>query len=94
MTQMHEFFQADPANLKLDETDFITEKRMEWFDVEIDRVYWRQCYSYILCSTIAFFEKTRSDYRNTPAGNQREKRGMVLTGVQGSGGQSLVPSLL
>ena len=81
--QMKSFFETHVKDLQLDSEGFIAVKWMSWFDVEINRVFWRSCYSYILCSTIAFFEKAHKDYVNGEV--RREKRSMVLTGVQGTG---------
>ena len=58
---------------------------MSWFDVEISSVYWRQCYSYILCSTIAFFEQVHKEYAQAQPDEDRKKNTMVLTGVRGTG---------
>ena len=59
---MEKFFKQDATKLEIDKKDHITVERMEWFDVQLSRVYWRSCYSYILCSTIAFFENGQKRY--------------------------------
>ena len=82
---MQVFFDQDISLLKVNEKRFIQVKRMEWFDYEIRSVYWRHCYSYILCSTIAFFEKAHQEYANAKQDDDRKKSTMVLTGVQGTG---------
>ena len=62
---MQKFFDQDVSRLKLDGQRFMEVERMSWFDNEIDRVYWRCCYSYILCSTVAFFEQVHQVYYAT-----------------------------
>jgi hypothetical protein len=59
-----------------DDSHFIKMEAMEWTREKIDAVYWRACYSYILCSTIAFFEDGVTS---------NKKRSMALTGAQGTG---------
>jgi len=82
----HKFFVQNVAELQLDETDNLNVERMEWFDIEISRIYWRPCYSYIICSTIAFcFERVYNTYESAGPRDVRQKNSMVLTGVQGTG---------
>ena len=85
MTAMKEFFNQNIAELELDEEDHMRVKRMGWFDLGITLVYWRQCYSYILCSTIAFFEKAHEDFVGATDDEAQEFNTMILTGVQGTG---------
>lgn len=79
------FFSQEVSQLQLDKTDHVNVERMEWFDVEVSRIYWRPCYSYILCSTIAFFETIYRNYQTAGPHDVRQKNSMVLTGVQGTG---------
>lgn len=82
---MQKFFDQDVSLLVLDAQRYIQVERMSWFDNEIATVYWRHCYSYILCSTVAFFEQVHKVYVNAKQGEDRSKNTMVLTGVQGTG---------
>ena len=81
---MNDFFSQNIAELKLDEDDHVAVSRMLWFDEHIASIYWRRCYSYILCSTIAFFEKA-FDANNTadPNQNQGQWQSLVLTHGRG-----------
>lgn len=82
---MQEFFSQDVTKLELDNEDHIRVKRMPWFDVKIPLIYWRQCYSYILCSTIAFFENVHEQFVGASADEVQKNNTMILTGVQGTG---------
>ena len=82
---MRKFFNQNVTELELDEEDHVKVERMEWLDVQIPLVYWRQCYSYILCSTIAFFEKVHKEFSEAADDEVREYNSMILTGVQGTG---------
>lgn len=82
---MEAFFNQKVLDLKLNEDLFIVVERMRWFVSEISEIYWRQCYSYILCTTIAFFQDAYDSYANAKVSEPRCKRAMALTGVQGTG---------
>ena len=85
VTSMKEFFDQEVAELKLDGEDHMRVKRMGWFDVKVPLIYWRQCYSYILRSTIAFFERVHEDFVTATDDQVQKDSTMILTGVQGTG---------
>lgn len=57
---------------------------MRWFDHEVSSIYWRQCYSYILCPTVAFFTTVHKAYVDA-GDNGPRKNTMLITEVQGTG---------
>jgi hypothetical protein len=76
---MQDFFcktELSQLTFDADDSRFIKMEAMGWTREKIDAVYWRACYSYILCTTIAFFEDGVTS---------NKKRSMALTGAQGTG---------
>lgn len=72
------FSDQDTNSLALDQNGHIEVPRMGSFDSKISHVFWRPCYSYILCSTIALKER----FIAGSTGRPQEAR---CTGVQGTG---------
>ena len=76
------------------ESNFINISALSWTMSQVQAVYWRSCYSYILCSTIAFFEDAFDEAeKERIAGKTVRYRSMALTGVQGTG-KSLIGSII
>jgi hypothetical protein len=71
---------------------FIDLPALPWTPRSLQCFLWRQCYSYILCSTIAFCEDAFSEFERTvKAGENINGQSMALTGVQGTGKSILGP---
>jgi hypothetical protein len=63
-----------------------------WTNRSLQCFLWRQCYSFILCSTIAFVEDAFSELeRVCKTGDNVNGQSMALTGVQGTGKSILGP---
>ena len=70
-------------------------KTLTWTTTSLGVVYWRACYSYILCSVIGAFEMSYKNREEAKKGNHAMINGltMALTGVQGTG-KSVLGSLI
>jgi hypothetical protein len=89
LRQLSEFDSAETENGR---RPFINLPTLPWTPRHLQCFLWRQCYSYILCSTIAFFEDSFSKFeRAVKAGESINVKSMALTGVQGTGKSILGP---
>lgn len=87
-TQLSDLHFVDGSDL------FIEVAVLSWTQADLGALYWRSCYSYIFCSTIAFFEDAYSKYsENKKAKKPAFGRSMVLTGVKGTG-KSVVGAII
>lgn len=70
------------GELKLEDRWLLNLNVLSWTQHTVKDMYWRSCYSYILCTLVGAFEGCVAD-------GGPHKRTMVLTGTQGTGKSTL-----
>ena len=86
---MEAFFQTklDDVKFENDDSFVLNFQTLQWTRESLAYIYWRACYSYILCSVIGAFESAFDRRRQAQRAKHAKIQGfsMVLTGVQGTG---------
>lgn len=92
--ELRAFFETDLKTVDFEEEGseeisyFLKLSTLHWTGIGLNFVYWRACYSYLLCSVVGAFEKAyeeRKKARRDPRTAHVKGLSMVLTGVQGTG---------
>lgn len=85
MQAMRKFFETTKlTTLKCDARWFQNIETLGWTSVQVNHMYWRSCYSYLLCSIVGGLEMAYNQWKE-PQGVTSRTQQFALTGTQGTG---------